>query len=121
MCEHGSGFDRYGVISMLRCELRKYCSPCWLFLYDLRTGGLLRLEEESIPATKRTRSNNSALSSIMFPVATFFISEGVMRTSLEAIKRNYDKHRGQTEGSGEAGGRDDEEWLDLDALLENDL
>lgn len=47
--------------------------------------------------------------------------KGVERTLLNAITRNYHKHGGQSEYSGEASGREDEEGLYLDDLTETNL
>lgn len=59
--------------------------------------------------------------SIVLQAVPLLSREGVEWTSPEAIRCDYDKHRGQTQGSGEASGRKDKEGLDLDALLEKHL
>lgn len=91
------------------------------FSYYFRTHEVYGLKEEMIQASKRIRSDKSALLSIVLPAVLLIFHDGVQRSSPEDVARDYDKHHGQPEGSGEASGRLDEKGLNLNELLEKDL
>lgn len=89
--------------------------------YDFRTCDLYGLEEETILAAKWVRGGDGASSSIVLPAAPSFSREGVKCSLLKPIRRDYEMHRRKTEGFSAIRGREDEEGLNLDELLEKDL
>lgn len=76
--------------------------------YDFRTGDVYGIEDETKPASKRIRGDDGANSSNLLHVVSLPFRDGVEWTSLEANRRDYHKHRGQTEGSGDVNGRAEE-------------
>lgn len=89
--------------------------------YNLFTCKVYGLEKETVSAAHQIRGDNGAPSSTMLPAVPFLFSDVLKRNSQEAVSGNHDKHLGQTESPGEASGREDEERLDIEALLVMDV
>lgn len=75
----------------------------------------------SLPAANPIRSDDGALLSIVYAAVPLRFRKGTQWASPEDFIRDYDNHRGKTDGSDEGSGREDEEGLDRDELLEKDL
>lgn len=68
-----------------------------------------------MPAAKRVRSADSVTSSIMLPVVAWLFRDNVERTSMEAIRHDYDMFQKKVAVYGAASGRKVEKGVDLDA------
>lgn len=117
---HGSGFDRMELHRCSGVYWRKTTVRNGFVLYDLSTGTVYGLGEESVPAAKQIIGVDSVLSLNMSPVVPVFFDDDVNWTLLKVFRLDCDKYRSMFEGSSEVSGRRDEEAVDFDELLEKD-